>query len=126
MSCGAIMPRTEPEGAFVCNLDEGHTGWHAAPLGEDGVANWRDEPAAAAPTPSIDAALRRLEEAMDFCCDQPLNADRMSLTRIWRDILEELAQPGRCTPPRCPTEGCTIIFAHEGMCVTTAPAGAAR
>lgn len=47
------------------------------------------ETSPSAPTcaPSIDTILLRLEDAMDACCDQPLNAARMTLTRSWREIL---------------------------------------
>ena len=44
-----------------------------------------------ADTLTIDEALYQIEEAMDHFCDQPLEADRMSLTRTWREILEQLA-----------------------------------
>lgn len=37
---------------------------------------------------TVDRLMRRLEDAVDLHADQPLNIDRMSLTRHWREILE--------------------------------------
>lgn len=42
-TCGAVMPRTTPDGLCVCQLAVGHDGWHRCALFEDGLAVWRDD-----------------------------------------------------------------------------------
>lgn len=43
-TCGAVMPRTTPDGLCVCQLAPNHDGWHRCELFEDGLAVWRDDP----------------------------------------------------------------------------------
>ena len=42
---------------------------------------------------NVDTLMRQLEDAMDASCDQPLNCDRMTLTRSWRGLLESFLTP---------------------------------
>lgn len=49
--CPSVMPRTNPDGRFVCHLPFGHEGWHQCPLSDGGVATWRDEPSPAVSLP---------------------------------------------------------------------------
>jgi hypothetical protein len=43
------------------------------------------------PERTIDALLIALEDALDFCADEPLALDREALAAIWRELLEASA-----------------------------------
>lgn len=59
-TCGAVMPRSNPPGRFVCKLDAPHPEmWHCASMagvvtdsGQDSLAFWRDDEPAPSPVPA--------------------------------------------------------------------------